>query len=191
MEVFPRLPPSTSRVSASARSAQRCNFFMTLTDTIQLPMNFAELDRRELELALAAPRRGAFPRPPDLPLDPSPGRHRFRADDRSRPRPSRHAGERRRRRPHRPGVAPDVDRRHDQVPAGPRRRQADRSGLYSGHAGADVLRLDAGRMRDELRVLPDRQDGARAASHGRRNRRAGARARARDGPGRRARSTSC
>ena len=53
------------------------------------------------------------------------------------------------------------------------------SGLHPGHAGADVLHLDAGRLRDGLRVLPDRQDGPDPAPDRRRDRRPGPRARAR------------
>ena len=69
-----------------------------------------------------------------------------------------------------------VGGRHDEVPAAARGRQAHRVGLHPRHAVADVLHLDPGRMRDEMRVLPDRQDGDRSQSDGGRNRRPGPRA---------------
>ena len=73
-------------------------------------------------------------------------------------------------------AARTIDRRHAEVSAAPCRRPADRIGLHPRHAGHDVLRLDAGRLRDGLRVLPDRQDGARPQPDRRRNRRPGPRA---------------
>ena len=72
----------------------------------------------------------------------------------------------------------------------PRRRPPDRVGLHPRHAGDDLLHLDAGRLRDGLRVLPDGQDGARPQPDRRRNRRSGARARRRPRHARQARSTS-
>ena len=51
------------------------------------------------------------------------------------------------------------------------RRRADRVGVHPRHAGPDLLHLDAGRLRDEVRLLPDRQDGPRPQPHGGRNRR--------------------
>jgi 23S rRNA (adenine2503-C2)-methyltransferase len=55
--------------------------------------------------------------------------------------------------------AGNVVGRDDEVPAAARRRAADRIGLHSRHAGEHVLPLDAGRLRDEVRLLPDGQDG--------------------------------
>ena len=72
-----------------------------------------------------------------------------------------------------------VVRRDREVPADARRRPPDRIGLHPRHARDDLLHLDAGRLRDGLRVLPDRQDGADAQPDGRRNCRAGSRARRR------------
>ena len=72
----------------------------------------------------------------------------------------------------------------------PGRRPPDRVGLHPRHAGDDLLHLDAGRLRDGVRVLPDGQDGPRPQPDGRRNRRPGARARRRARPARHSRSTS-
>ena len=79
-----------------------------------------------------------------------------------------------------------IGRRHHQVPAAARAtasgssRSSSRTLRPTGHATpGHVLPLDPGRLRDALRVLPDRQDGDRPQPHRRRNRRAGARARAR------------
>ena len=79
-----------------------------------------------------------------------------------------HAADRRRR---------ALDRRHPQVRARAGRRPADRVGLHPRHAGDDVLHLDAGRLRDGVRLLPDRQDGPGPQPDGRRDRRPGPRAR--------------
>ena len=81
--------------------------------------------------------------------------------------------------------------RHGEVPARPRGRPPNRVGLHSRHAQPDLLHLDAGRVRHEMRLLPDRQDGAGAKPDRRRDRRAGARARGTSsGSGTRG-STSC
>ena len=66
------------------------------------------------------------------------------------------------------------------------RRPADRIGVHPRHAVDDLLRLDPGRLRDVVRLLPDRQDGPGAQPHRRRDRRAGARAREGDRPARQA-----
>ncbi len=106
----------------------------------------------------------------------SPRRRRSGSDDESVARSARHAdlgvldrdaGHRR---------TPPFDRWHGEVSPAPRRRPADRIGLHSGHAGDDVLRLNAGRLRDGVCVLPDRQDGTGPESDRRRNRRPGPRA---------------
>ena len=56
------------------------------------------------------------------------------------------------------------------------RRPADRVRLHPRHAGTDLLRVHAGRVRDGLRLLPHRQDGPGAPPHGGRDRRPGSRA---------------
>ena len=83
-----------------------------------------------------------------------------------------------------------LDRRHREVPAAPGRRPADRVGVHPRHAGDDLLHLHAGRLRDGLRVLPDRQDGAGPQSDRGRNRRPGPRAGRCARPARQAPSTS-
>ena len=57
--------------------------------------------------------------------------------------------------------------------------------------GANVLRFHAGRLRDEVRLLPDRQNGTRPQSDGRRNRRTGSRARGASSGSATRSSTSC
>ena len=136
------------------------------------------------------PRR--VPRPPDLPLDLPPRRDRRRGDD----RPVARRCARRLRDEFTlddpdARASRDVVRRHREVSPAARRRPADRIGVHPGHAGDDLLHLDAGRLRDGVRLLPDRQDGARPEPDGRRNRRPGARARRRARHARHAASTSC
>ena len=129
-------------------------------------------------------RTPAISRAPDLLVDLRQGRDRLREDDgfvasassRSR-RALPHLDARRHR-------ERDVVRRHGEVSAGPRRQPAHRIGLHSRHAEPDVLHLDAGRMRDEVRLLPDRQDGAGPQPERRRNRRTGPRAGRRARPAR-------
>ena len=105
-------------------------------------------------------RTPAISRAPDLLVDLRQGRDRLREDDRfvaaasrrsCRALPHLDAGRHRQR---------DVVRRNGEVPARPRRRPAHRIGLHSRHAEPDVLHFNAGRLRDEVRLLPDRQDGA-------------------------------
>ena len=84
-----------------------------------------------------------------------------------------------------------VVRRHGEVPARPRRRPAHRVGVHPRHAEPDVLHLDAGRLRDEVRLLPDRQDGAGPQPDRRRDRRAGPRAGAASSACSTRSSTSC
>ena len=135
----------------------------------------------ELEAALDGARRRAVPRPPALPLDLQARRHRLRSDD----RPVASAA--RARSPTEfvvgtPSIVGDerLGRRHPQVRARAGRRAPDRVGLHPRHAVDDVLHLDAGRLRDGVRLLPDRQDGAGPQPDRRRDRRPGARARRRD-----------
>ena len=54
------------------------------------------------------------------------------------------------------------------VGEGTRRPPAHRVGVHPGLAGRHLLHLDAGRLRDEVRLLPDGQDGPDAEPHGRR-----------------------
>ena len=53
-------------------------------------------------------------------------------------------------------------------------------GVHPRHAEADVLHLEPGRLRDGLRLLPDREDGVRPQPHAGGDRRAGPRPRRRD-----------
>ena len=123
----------------------------------------------------AATRSGAagtgharLPRAPDLPVALPPRRGRFRRDDGPAAGPPRTRWPTQFR-----IVTPDARPprhlvgRHAEVPAAPRRRHDHRVGLHSGHAEPDVLRLDAGGVRDGLRVLPDGDDGPRPQPDGR------------------------
>ena len=71
--------------------------------------------------------------------------------------------------------------RHDEVPAALGRRPTDRVRLHSRHARPDLLHQHPGRLRDGLRLLPDRQDGPRPPPDRRRNCRTSPRARASHG----------
>ena len=122
-------------------------------------------------------RRPPVPRAPALSLGLPQGRRRPRSDDRPRPGPARDAG-----RPD-PGLHAGgrhdgrLERRHDEVRAGARRRAADRGRVHPRHPAPDLLHFHAGRLRDEVRVLPDREDGPGAQPDGGRDCRPGARAR--------------
>ena len=176
-----------AKIASPASSSKRERYRVRTRPLLDL----AELERPALEAALDERGHRALPRAADLPVDLPTRRHRRRRDDRPAARAARDA----RRRLHaddaRDRRARAVDRRHREVPAAARRRPADRIGLHPRHAGDDLLHLDAGRLRDGVRVLPDRQDGPRPQPDRRRNRRPGARARRRARPARQDRSTSC
>ena len=100
---------------------------------------------------------------------------RFRRHDRSQPRASRpacRAGHYRVAINRQPGR---LRGRHPEVRPVTGRRPPHRIGLHPRYAGADVLHLHAGWVRDGLRLLPDRQDGADSSPVGCGDRRAGSR----------------
>ena len=113
-------------------------------------------------------------------MDPCKGCDRLRKNDGFVARPSDRS---RPALPHRHSCA-RLDRtvvgRHDEVSAETGRRSAHRVRVHSRHTQPDVLHLDAGGVRDEVRFLPDRKNGSRSQSDCRRNRRTGAGARERD-----------
>ena len=81
--------------------------------------------------------------------------------------------------------------RNGEVPSRPRRRPPDRIGVHPRHAEPDLLYFHAGRLRDEMRVLPDRQDGTGPQPYAWRDRRSGARPRAESWGCATRNSTSC
>ena len=132
--------------------------------------------------AFRAARSSPISRASGIPLDLAARRHRLLPHDGPQPRTARG--------PRRPlyhldagNPAPrNVRGRHTEVRPPPCGRQTDRVGVHSGHAGADILHLDPGRVRHGLRVLPHRQDGLDPSPVRRRDRRASARARPRPRP---------
>ena len=162
---------STARISKKMREIR-------MTSPVRI---MAELELAELEAALEAHGVRALPRPPALPLDLPARRHRLRSDD--RPVASLCArGSEADFVVSTPRIVSDetFGRRDAEVRPRARGRPADRVGVHSRHAVDDLLHLDPGRLRDGVRLLPDRQDGPGPQPHGRRDRRPGARARRRD-----------
>ena len=110
------------------------------------------------------PRTPALSRAPDLLVDLRQGRDRLRKDDRSVAGAASRSGRSTSASPRRRSSPRDLVRRHGEVSARPGRQPPHRIGLHSRYPQPDVLHFHPGRLRHEVRLLPDRQDGTGAQS---------------------------